>query len=45
MIIVGQQEQEEGKVSVRSREKGDEGQQKIEDFTARIKEEIYTKRL
>ncbi|NLP45950.1 MAG: threonine--tRNA ligase [Epulopiscium sp.] len=43
MLIVGQKEQEEEKVAVRSREKGDEGQQNLSDFIERVKEEIETK--
>ena len=43
MLIVGANEQESGKVSVRSRFAGDEGQMDLSDFTAMICEEIRTK--
>jgi len=45
MLIVGQQEQEESKVSVRSRAKGDEGAQALSDFIERIKDEIASKKI
>lgn len=44
MLIVGQQEAEENKVAVRSREAGDEGQQDITQFIERIKDEINSKK-
>ena len=40
MLIVGAKEEEEGKVSVRSRYLGDEGMKDLGDFLAAIKEEI-----
>lgn len=40
MLIVGQKEQEESKVSVRSRFAGDEGQKSMDEFIAGVKEEI-----
>ena len=40
MLIVGQKEQEEHKVSVRSRFAGDEGQKTLDEFMAAVKEEI-----
>ena len=40
MLVVGGKEEENGAVSVRSRFKGDEGQMKLDDFLAAIKEEI-----
>lgn len=40
MLIVGQKEQEEGLVAVRSRFAGDEGQKTLEEFMAAVKEEI-----
>ncbi len=40
MLIVGQKEQEEGKVSVRSRFAGDEGQKSLAEFIAKVREEI-----
>ncbi len=43
MLIVGEKEQEEGTVSVRSRKAGDKGSVKIEAFLAEILEEIATK--
>ena len=45
MFIVGQKEQEENKVSLRSRYKGDEGQVALDDFIADITEEIRTKEI
>jgi len=45
MLIVGQKEEEEGKVSVRSRFKGDEGQKVLGDFIAEIVKEIATKEI
>ncbi|MBQ7261536.1 MAG: threonine--tRNA ligase, partial [Lachnospiraceae bacterium] len=40
MLILGQKEEEEGLISVRSRFKGDEGQKELKDFIADITEEI-----
>lgn len=40
MLVVGGKEEENEAVSVRSRFKGDEGQMKLDDFLAGIKEEI-----
>ena len=40
MVIVGQKEEEEGVISVRSRFAGDEGQKTLEEFTAALREEI-----
>ncbi len=40
MLIVGQKEQEEAKVSVRSRFEGDEGQKSTDEFIRAVKEEI-----
>ncbi len=45
MVVVGQKEQEEGLVSVRSRFKGDEGQKKLDDFIKDILVEINTKEI
>jgi len=45
MLVVGQQEEEQGLVSVRSRYKGDEGQKALADFVADICEEIRTKEI
>ncbi|MCM1258375.1 MAG: threonine--tRNA ligase [Roseburia sp.] len=45
MLVVGQKEEEEGTVSVRSRFAGDEGSKKIVDFIAFIKKEIDTKEI
>ncbi len=43
MLVVGQREEADGTVSVRTRFGGDEGACSLEDFTARIKEEIDTR--
>ena len=43
MLIVGQQEEEENKVSVRSRFAGDEGQKTLDEFIAAITDEIRNK--
>ena len=43
MLIVGAKEEEEGKVSVRSRYLGDEGMKDLGEFLASIKEEIKNK--
>ncbi len=43
MLVVGQKEQEEGLVSVRSRFLGDEGQKSLQTFVNEICEEIRTK--
>jgi len=43
MLIVGQQEAEQGLVSVRSRFAGDEGQKPLSEFISQICEEIRTK--
>ena len=40
MLILGQKEEEEGLISVRSRFRGDEGQKQLKDFIADITEEI-----
>jgi len=45
MVIVGQKEQEKEQVSVRSRQKGDEGQRPIDKFLARLKMEIEKKQI
>ena len=45
MLVVGAQEQEAGKVSVRSRFAGDEGQKDLKDFISAICEEIRTKEI
>ena len=45
MLVVGQKEEEDGKVSVRSRYKGDEGQKSLEEFLTDILEEIRTKEI
>lgn len=45
MLIVGQKEQEENVVSLRSRYKGDEGQVSLEAFIKEITEEIRTKEI
>ena len=43
MLVVGQKEQDEKKVSVRSRYLGDEGQKELSTFINDICEEIRTK--
>jgi threonyl-tRNA synthetase len=43
MLVVGQQEEADGTVSVRSRFAGDEGVKPLADFIAQITEEIRTK--
>ena len=40
MIILGAREQQEGKITVRSRQSGDEGATALDDFTTRVKEEL-----
>ena len=45
MLVVGQKEQEEGLVSVRSRFKGDEGAKTLDDFIKDILVEINTKEI
>mgnify|MGYP000597531212 FL=1 len=43
MLVVGAKEEEENKVSVRSRYLGDEGAKDLADFIGAIKEEIKNK--
>ena len=43
MLVVGQKEEEDGVVSVRSRFKGDEGQKSLESFIEDIKKEIASR--
>ena len=43
MLVVGEKEEAEGKVSVRSRWVGDEGQKALEEFIASVTEEIKNK--
>ncbi len=45
MLVVGQKEEEQGVVAVRSRYLGDEGQKPLGDFIAAICEEIRTKEI
>lgn len=45
MIVVGQKEEEEGVISVRSRFKGDEGQMQLSGFIDDICREIRTKEI
>lgn len=45
MLILGEKEEQEGKVSLRSRKLGDEGTVAIEDFISRVKEAIASKSL
>jgi len=45
MLVVGEKEQQEGKVSVRARKEGDRGMMGLDDFLSEIKEEIRTKKI
>ena len=45
MLVVGQKEEEDGVVAVRSRFKGDEGQKALNAFIHEIKEEIAKKEI
>lgn len=45
MLVVGQKEEEENLVSVRSRYLGDEGQKSLDEFISAISEEIRTKEI
>ena len=45
MLVVGAKEEEEGRVSVRSRFEGDEGSKELSVFVSEIKEEIASKTL
>ncbi len=45
MLIVGQKEEEDGLVSVRSRYAGDEGQKPLQEFIDQICKEIRTKEI
>ena len=45
MLVVGQKEEEEKKVSVRSRFLGDEGQKDLAEFISAVCEEIRTKEI
>lgn len=45
MLVVGEKEEAEGKVSVRSRFAGDEGQKSVEEFVDQICKEIRTKEI
>jgi len=45
MLVVGQKEEEENLVSVRSRYLGDEGQKSLDDFISEISKEIRTKEI
>lgn len=45
MLVVGQKEEEDGVVSVRSRYLGDEGQKPLAEFISAICEEIRTKEI
>ena len=45
MLVVGEKEEAEGKVAVRSRFLGDEGQKDLKDFIHAICEEIRTKEI
>ena len=43
MVIVGEKEQADGAVSVRSRKDGDRGAMALDDFLAALREEIRTR--
>ena len=43
MLIIGDKEVEEGKVSVRHRKEGDKGAMRLDDFVELIKAEIKSK--
>ncbi|WP_339366087.1 His/Gly/Thr/Pro-type tRNA ligase C-terminal domain-containing protein [Vallitalea maricola] len=43
--MVGQKEQDENKVAVRSRAKGDEGAISLDEFIARLEKEIESKEI
>ena len=45
MLVVGEMEEAEGKVAVRSRYLGDEGQQSLTDFIDAVSKEIRTKQI
>ena len=45
MLVVGQKEEEEGVVAVRSRFLGDEGQKSLDDFITAVKAEIASKEI
>lgn len=45
MLVVGQKEEEEGLISVRSRFLGDEGQKSLSDFIEAVSKEIRTKEI
>ncbi len=45
MLVVGQQEEEEHTVSVRSRFAGDEGVKALDEFIEQISKEIRTKEI
>ncbi|MEY8339483.1 threonine--tRNA ligase [Lachnospiraceae bacterium 62-35] len=45
MLVVGQKEEEEGVVAVRSRAAGDEGQKPLSDFIEDIKKEIQSREI
>lgn len=44
MLVVGEKEMNEGKVSIRRQGKGDLGSKSLEDFTAELKEEISSRK-
>ena len=43
MVVLGQKEQEENKIAIRSRKDGDLGQMNVDEFISKIKEEIENK--
>ena len=45
MIVVGEKEQSDGTISLRSRKNGDEGSKYLEEFIYRIEKEVKNKEL
>lgn len=45
MCVIGERETEAGTVSVRSSKEGELGEMSVEDFTAKLLEEIREKRM
>ncbi len=43
MLVLGQKEEESGKIAVRSRFLGDEGARDLDDFIKQVQEEIASK--
>lgn len=45
ILVIGEKEEQEGNITVRSRKNGDEGNASLSDFISRVKYEIYNKTL